>query len=75
MGSGNSQGQVIIRPVPDTLNVTCPHCGETNTISVTSEEDGEEFVQDCAVCCRPWQVRVTIRRDGSPEISVRAEGE
>lgn len=57
------------------IDVTCPYCGEPNSISVSAEEDGEEFVQDCTVCCRPWQVRVTLRRDGSADVSVRAEGE
>lgn len=59
----------------DEIDVTCPVCGEPSTISVTSEEEDEEFVQDCPVCCRPWQVRVKVRRDGSVEVSVSAEGE
>ena len=59
----------------DDIEVTCPVCGEPSTISVTAEEEDEEFVQDCPVCCRPWQVRVKVRRDGSVEVSVSAEGE
>ena len=55
--------------------VICPDCGELNTISVEADEDGEEFVQDCSVCCRPWQVKVTIGPDGRAELKVRAEVE
>ena len=51
----------------DPIDVTCPYCGEPG--AVEAEEDGD-FVQDCAVCCRPWQVRV---RRG--EASVSAEGD
>jgi len=61
--------------VNDAVEVTCPCCGEPNTISVEAVGDGEEFVQDCSVCCRPWQVRITVRPDGSVDVSVRAEGE
>jgi uncharacterized Zn finger protein len=61
--------------VRDAVDVTCPYCGEPSTIAVGAEEEDEEFVQDCPVCCRPWQVRVKVRRDGSADVSVSAEGD
>ncbi len=57
------------------VEVTCPYCGEPGTISVGADEEDEQFVQDCAVCCRPWQVRVRVRRDGTVDVTVGAEGE
>lgn len=59
----------------DPIEVTCPYCGEPGTITVGEEEEAAEFVQDCPVCCRPWQVRIKIRRDGSADVSIHAEGE
>jgi len=59
----------------DTVEVVCPYCGESSTISIDAGEEEEEFVQDCPVCCRPWKVRVRIRRDGSADVTVGAEGE
>lgn len=59
----------------DPIDVSCPYCGEPGTISVGPDEEDEEFVQDCSVCCRPWKVRVQRRRDGSAEVSVVPEGE
>ena len=59
----------------DAVEVSCPYCGEPSTISVGLEEEDEEFVQDCPVCCRPWKVRIRIRRDGSADVTVAAEGE
>ena len=62
--------------VEDSREVTCPWCGEPNTVSIDPGAEGDdEFVQDCSVCCRPWQVRIQIRRDDSVDVSVRAEGE
>lgn len=59
----------------DAVDVTCPYCGEPGTVPIGVDEEDEEFVQDCAVCCRPWRVRVRRRRDGSADVTVGAEGE
>lgn len=51
--------------------VTCPHCGEPNEIALDPGSGGtQEYVEDCQVCCQPWQVRVTYGADGSAEVSV-----
>jgi len=39
--------------------VTCPHCGETQTIALDPAGGRtQEYVEDCGVCCRPWRVQV-----------------
>jgi len=37
--------------------VSCPYCGESVEI-VLDPGSGtrQEYVEDCEVCCRPWQV-------------------
>jgi hypothetical protein len=37
--------------------VVCPYCGEPGTIYFEPVVQGT-LVQDCEVCCRPWQVEV-----------------
>lgn len=38
---------------------TCPYCGEAVLVSVEAElAGGASYVEDCPVCCRPWDVRV-----------------
>ena len=37
--------------------VSCPYCGERVEIFLEPDLMGT-LVQDCEVCCRPWQVRV-----------------
>jgi hypothetical protein len=54
--------------------VTCPYCGERVVIYLEPDLMGT-VVQDCEVCCRPWQLRVgyddgqryvdVLRGDGS----------
>ncbi len=39
--------------------VTCPYCGETVTLELdVGGGTCQQYVQDCEVCCRPWQVAV-----------------
>jgi hypothetical protein len=53
--------------------VTCPYCGEEVDIYLEPEVRGS-LVQDCEVCCNPWNVRVTWDgTDRSVEVS-RADG-
>ncbi|MGE0591723.1 MAG: CPXCG motif-containing cysteine-rich protein [Vicinamibacterales bacterium] len=57
----------------DSFPVTCPYCGEDLEIYVEADVRGT-FVQDCEVCCRPWQVRVWTGADGRGVDVTRDDG-
>lgn len=40
-----------------TFAVNCPYCGEPGVVYIEPDVLGT-LVQDCEVCCNPWQVRV-----------------
>jgi hypothetical protein len=40
-----------------TYPVQCPYCGEEVELYLEPEIQGT-LVQDCEVCCNPWQVTV-----------------
>jgi hypothetical protein len=40
----------------------CPYCGEPITLVVDLSVDGQTYIEDCFVCCRP--IRVTCHADG-----------
>ena len=43
---------------------TCPFCGEENELFVEPEDgEAQTITEDCAVCCRPIEVRVRIVND------------
>jgi hypothetical protein len=51
--------------------VTCPWCGEPNTIFVDqSGGSSQTYVEDCEVCCQAWQVTVRLDDKGEPSVSV-----
>jgi transposase-like protein len=57
-------------------DVTCPYCGET--VSISLDPGGgmaQEYVEDCQVCCRPWQVHVYYARGGAVEVTIDASAE
>jgi hypothetical protein len=39
----------------DTATVRCPYCRERVELYVDPDTQGT-YVEDCEVCCRPWQV-------------------
>ena len=51
--------------------VACPYCGETNEIALDPGSGArQDYVEDCQVCCRPWQVAVSYAADGSAAVRV-----
>ena len=53
--------------------VHCPWCGEAVEIALDpGSGDRQQYVEDCQVCCRPWQVSVTYGPDGAADVLVEA---
>ncbi len=54
---------------------SCPYCGaEVEILLDPGGGTTQEYVEDCEVCCRPWQVRVTWSH-GSAVVELRTEDE
>jgi hypothetical protein len=51
------------------IEVQCPYCGERVEIAIEPDVWGN-LVQDCEVCCNPWQLTITRDRDGDPDVKV-----
>lgn len=49
----------------ETVSITCPYCGEQFESSVDLSAGSCRYVEDCAVCCRPIEVRVEVDDDGA----------
>ena len=60
------------RPALETdVEVECPYCGEV--VAITLDVGGgatQSYVEDCQVCCRPWQVLVRFDTAGAVEVRV-----
>ena len=54
-------------------SITCPYCGEVIDVLVDSSEAGQEYIEDCQVCCRPIVFSVHAAEDGELQLIVRSE--
>jgi hypothetical protein len=53
--------------------VQCPYCGEEMEMAVDpGSGPRQEYVEDCQVCCRPWQVSVRYGPDGAAGVTLAA---
>ncbi|MHB1225211.1 MAG: CPXCG motif-containing cysteine-rich protein [Gemmatimonadaceae bacterium] len=61
--------------VADTAaEVWCPYCGEPSEIVVDPGGGNlQRYVEDCPVCCRPWQVTVHFASDGTVTVAADAD--
>lgn len=57
----------------DHFPITCPYCGEAVEIYLEPDIEGS-LVQDCAVCCNPWQLQVWIDDENRRITVTRADG-
>ena len=57
----------------DTYRIVCPYCGEEVDVYLEADVRGA-VIQDCEVCCNPWQLRLRWA-EGERRVEVaRADG-
>jgi len=62
--------------VSGSIPLNCPYCGEEIDLDIDDTGGSRQsYVQDCPVCCQPWQVEVTRDRDGDWSASLRTGDE
>ena len=57
----------------DVFVVACPYCGEQIELYVEPDLT-DSFVQDCEICCNPWQVRISQEGGDRCILVARADG-
>jgi Cysteine-rich CPXCG len=65
LGDGDADREAI---------VTCPYCAEKVSITLDpGSGESQEYVEDCEVCCQPWNVRVEYADDGTATVTIAPE--
>jgi Cysteine-rich CPXCG len=58
------------------LDLSCPYCGEEVELAVDDMAGGSQsYVEDCPVCCQPWQVEIIRDRAGDWQAKLRTADE
>lgn len=50
--------------------VTCPSCWEAIDLELDLSGEGQDYVEDCSVCCRPMRIRFEIDNGELVDFSV-----
>jgi rRNA maturation protein Nop10 len=54
------------------LPLSCPYCGEAVELDIDESGGGRQtFVEDCPVCCQPWQVEVVHDLESGWNVTLR----
>jgi hypothetical protein len=62
--------------VDTTAFVSCPYCGaEVEMVLDPGGGSLQEYVEDCEVCCNPWQVVVRYDDEGAAEVLLSREAD
>jgi len=48
----------------DTAQIDCPYCGEQFETSIDCSAGGQQYVEDCPVCCQPIEMKTEIDPGG-----------
>lgn len=46
-------------------SIDCPYCGESIEVLLDAQDSGEQYIEDCQVCCRPITFLIQQESDGS----------
>ncbi len=55
--------------------VYCPYCGESLDVLIDPQEVGQQYTEDCQVCCKPIVFELRVDFAGDVSVSVRDENE
>ena len=53
--------------------VHCPYCGEALDVLIDHQEAGQQYIEDCQVCCRPIVFKLALNEVGDVSVSVHDE--
>jgi hypothetical protein len=48
----------------ESRGIDCPYCGEGFTIVIDLSAGSQQYIEDCAVCCRPVLLDIVIDAEG-----------
>ncbi|MGB5591805.1 MAG: CPXCG motif-containing cysteine-rich protein [Gammaproteobacteria bacterium] len=50
----------------------CPHCWEDNVVLIEMVAPPASLIEDCRVCCRPIELRISVSAQGVDDVLVLA---
>ena len=45
-------------------DIGCPYCGERINLLIDPQEIGQQYIEDCPVCCQPIEMKTDVDPHG-----------
>ena len=55
--------------------ISCPYCGEGIELLIDDSVNGQDYYEDCSVCCRPIRVQVSVDFEGDCRLVILRDDE
>lgn len=60
----------------ETITIQCPYCGESYETVIDLSAGSQQYIEDCAVCCKPIEIALRVGDDGElQEITTRSDAD
>lgn len=56
-------------------DISCPYCGETIEILIDDSSEGQDYYEDCSVCCRPIRILLNVDYEGDCQLTILRDDE
>ena len=56
-------------------HINCPYCGESIEVLIDQQEVGQQYIEDCQVCCQPITFSISMSDSGHLLVAVHDENE
>ncbi|MEM6580651.1 MAG: CPXCG motif-containing cysteine-rich protein [Pseudomonadota bacterium] len=53
--------------------ICCPYCGESIEVLIDHEDAGQQYIEDCQVCCKPITFHLSIDMHDGMRVDVYDE--
>ena len=62
------------RHMTDVIAIHCPYCGESYETVVDLSAGSQNYIEDCAICCKPIEIALRVGGDGELlDVSTRTD--
>lgn len=55
--------------------VTCPYCWESIEVLIDPSAGGQDYIEDCSVCCNPIRFLVEVDEGGGVQVEALGQDE
>ena len=55
--------------------ISCPYCGENIELLIDDSVSGQDYFEDCSVCCRPIRIQLNVDFEGDCQLTILRDDE